>query len=227
MRATAPAPNEPPQRAPRRRRFVVLVVAGALVAGGLATAGVVYAASRPAPPEARFPLVERTVLPVLPPDLRLIDEFDETLSLDAIDIDTMNWLNALQFAVMNDPNFGTIAISPDRTTVSITWFGEPSVTLQQQTDAAPEGLKVVIQPAKFQPAELQELIMQAMSPGLLPGIRVTMGGAENDGSGLRFGVWELPSGSTPEGVAEQLADALGRPDVPIVIEIAQIVPADG
>lgn len=227
MCAAADDPDEPTQRAPRRRCLVVLIAVGAVCVGGLVTAGVMYAASSHTPPESSFPLLEYTVEPTLPPNLRLVDEFDEDLVSEAIEIDTMNWLNDLQFAVMNDPNFGTVAISSDRLTVTITWYGEPSTTLQQQIDAAPEDIKVVIQPAKFRPAELQELIGKAMSPDLLPGIRVTMGGAENDGSGLRFGIWELPKGSTLGGVAEQLADAIGRPDVPITVEVAQIKPADG
>lgn len=227
MRAAAQDPNEQQPHAPRRRRLAVLTAVGVVCVGGLATAGVVYAAANRTPPESSFPTMEYTVDPTLPPDLRLVDEFDEGLLSDAIDLDTMNWLNALQFAVMNDPNFGTVAISPDRTTVTITWYGDPGTTLQQQIDAAPENIEVVIQPAKFRPAELQELIGKAMTPDLLSGIRVTMGGAENDGSGLRFGIGELPKGSTLDSVAQQLADALGRPDVPITIEVAQIMPADG
>ncbi len=163
----------------------------------------------------------------MPPDAHLVDKFDEELAYDPIDIDTMDWLTALQAAVMNDPSFGTVAISPDRTTVTITWYGEPSTTLRQQVDVAPDGVEVVIQPAAFPPAELQELVGKAMAPDLLPGVRVTMGGAENDGSGLRVGIWELPQGSTLEDVAQRLGDALGRPDVPITVEVAQIMAADG
>ncbi|MBU1250539.1 MAG: hypothetical protein KJ659_01760 [Actinobacteria bacterium] len=220
-------PNDLPPPAPRRRRLTVLTAVGIVCVGGIIAAGAIYAASASQTPrESKFPLMEYTTEPTLPPDLRLVDEFDEGLVSDAIDLDVMNWLNGLQLAVMNDPNFGTVAISPDRMTVTITWYRELSTTLQQQIDLAPDGIEVVIQPAAFQPADLQELIARAMVPDLLAGIRITMGGAENDGSGLRFGIWELPKGGTLDGIAEQLAHAIGRPDIPITVEVAQIVPAN-
>lgn len=52
-----------------------------------------------------------------------------------------------------------------------------------------------------------------------------MGMVENDGSGIRVGVWELPDGTTGEQIAQQISAEIGRPDVPITVEVVQIVAA--
>jgi hypothetical protein len=201
--------------------------------GGLVTAGVL--ATDRTPPGALPPPVTSSVAPTLPPGTPLRTELGtepgtepgtvpgEDLAYGAVDVETMTWLTDLQAALAGDPGFGTVALSPDRSTVTITWFGEHSTALQAQVAAAPAGVAVVVQPADFRPADLQELVGRAMVPDLLPGIRVTMGGAENDGSGLRIGIQALPRGRTLEDVAAQLADALGRPDVPITVEVADVM----
>lgn len=213
--------DSPPAPARRRTRLVLAAVGVACV-GGLAAAAAMLAASADrTPPGSVLPPVEQAVEPTLAPGLQP----GEDLAYGAVDIETMTWLTDLQGALTNDPGFGAVALSPDRGTVTITWFGDPSATLQEQIAAAPEGLVVVVQPADFAPAELQQLVGQAMVPGLLPGIRVTMGGVDNDGSGLFIGIEELPQGRTVDEVAQQLADALGRPDVPITVEVGQVTPA--
>ncbi|WP_424445859.1 hypothetical protein [Microbacterium sp. CH-015] len=218
---SASTDNPSPQL--RGRRAVLLWAVG-IGLGGALTAAIIAAtaANSHIPPTSPLGAVEYTLEPTIPPDLRLVDEATEELAYDPIDLATTEWMNALQHAIANDPNFGTVAISPDRTTVTITWHGQPNATLTTQIAAAPDGLTVVIQEAAFQPGELQALIGL---PDLIPGLRVTMGGMENDGSGLRIGIWELPDGLTEDDVAQELAAAIGRPDVPITVEVAQIVPA--
>lgn len=196
-------------------------VVGVVAAGIVAVTGAID--DTPEPPA--LPPLAYTAEPTPPPGPNLVDELGEELLYAPIDAATSEWLDALQLAVMADPNFGTVAISPDRTTVTITWYGAPSRTLTEQIAAAPEAISVVVQEAAFQPGELQALVGQAMQPDLLPGIRVSMGAVENDGSGIRIGIWELPDGSSQEDVAEQIAAAIGRPDVPVTVEVAQVVPA--
>jgi hypothetical protein len=149
----------------------------------------------------------------------------EDLGHAVINATTSDWIEGLQTAVRDDPRFGSVAISEDRATVTITWFGDPSATLREQIDAAPAGLRVVVQAAAFRPAELQKLVLEAMSPGLVPGIQVTTGGPENDGSGLRLSILELPAGQTLEGVGHNIATALERTDVPISVEVSGPVTA--
>ena len=144
----------------------------------------------------------------------------EELGYSVIDSATVDWIDSLHTAVQDDPDFGSVAISEDRATVTITWFGEPSAALRQQLDAAPAKVRTVVQPAAFRPAELQELVLEAMRPGAVPGVEVTSGGAENDGSGLRLGILELPAGRTLQDVGHDIAAAIGRTDVPIAVEVS-------
>lgn len=213
--------DSPDGPAPVRRRLRLVPTVAVLVGLGVLVAAGALAAGRTAPRSA-LPLVAFSAEPTLPPGA----EPGEELAYGAVDVETMTWLTDLQAALAGDPGFGTVALSPDRSTVTITWFGEHSTALQEQVAAAPAGVAVVVHPADFAPADLQELVGRAMVPDLLPGIRVTMGGAENDGSGLRIGIEELPRGRTLEEVAAQLADALGRPDVPITVEVVDLMPVE-
>lgn len=141
---------------------------------------------------------------------------------------TLEWIDSLQTAVRSDPDFGSVAISKDRTTVTVTWFGDPSAALREQIDAAPASLRVVVQAATFRPAVLQELVHEAMRPGLVPGIRVTTGNPENDGSGLQFSIEELPAGQSLEEIGRDIATALGRTDVPVSVEVSgPVIPFAG
>ncbi|GEM_PF-4363042 len=225
MDTADPAPTDLPAPAPRRRRVALAPGAVAVVAV-LATGGALLASSagRTAP-ALPAPLGTASAVPTPLPVPREVDLSDEEPAYAPVDEQTMTWLTDLQLALADDPGFGTVAISADRATVTITWFGDRSPALEEQVAAAPDGVAVVVRPADFAPAELQDLVREAMTPDLLPGVRVTMGGAENDGSGLRLGIEELPPGRTLEEVAAQLADALGRPDVPITLEVAQVTAA--
>lgn len=224
MDTADPAPTDLPAPASRRRR-VALASGAVAVVGLLATGGAILASSAGrTDPALPGPLGIASPAPTPLPVPREIDLSDEELAYAPVDEHTMTWLTDLQVALAGDSGFGTVAISADHATVTITWFGDPSPALEQQVAAAPDGVTVVVQPAAFAPAALQDLVGRAMVPGLLPGIRVTMGGTENDGSGLRIGIEELPRGRTLEEVAAQLADALGRPDVPITVEVADLMP---
>ncbi|WP_411700896.1 hypothetical protein [Conyzicola sp.] len=190
----------------------VAVVAGAGLCAVFALTGCAQDASRQLVPESSV-------------DKPLADQ----LQLPSIDGDTMNWLDRVQRELAEDENFGSPAISEDRATVTITWFGEPSALLRELIAAAPESLTVVIQPAAFRPAELAELVERAVaSPGLVAGVEVAMGHPENDGSGIRIGIVALPEGRTTGELATDFAAALGRVDVPVTVEVSgRMVPAVG
>lgn len=50
---------------------------------------------------------------------------------------------------------------------------------------------------------------------------------DGDGSGLEFGIVELPWGLTEDDVASLIADSLERPDIPITVTVTGAVrPAD-
>ncbi len=145
----------------------------------------------------------------------------EQPALPVVDGETTNWITELQLAFGNDPNFGTAAISEDRETVTITWFGDPSPTLTAMIDRAPSSLVVEVRPSKFKYGELGELVRTAVrTPGLVSGIEVTIGTVENDASGIRLGIVELPWFISEEQVAAAFAQALGRTDVPITVEVS-------
>ena len=235
--------GESAPRTSRRGRRTVLLAA-VTVAVGVASAGVVFAATAndttpwgeaaplqpfatPMPslslvqPEGTVP-TERVVVPDLKETLG-----PEELRRAPMDDTTTKWLDRLQTTMRDDPNFGSVAISEDRATVTVTWFGDPSATLQEQIDAAPAKLRVVVQAAAFRPAELQELVQEAMRPGLVPGVRVTTGGPENDGSGLRLTIEELPAGQSLQDVGRDIATALSRTDVPVSVEVGSVMPIAG
>ncbi|WP_229663218.1 hypothetical protein [Microbacterium album] len=79
----------------------------------------------------------------------------------------------------------------------------------------------------FPLGELEALAQDALARDAVPGIRLTFGGPLNDGSGLQFGVWELPHGRTLEQIAQDIGTDLDRPDIPITVVVARIVAAGG
>lgn len=215
----------------RRGRRTVLLTAAAVGVIGMATAGAVFAATANSPAPPLQPLATLSLSPVEPEPLPvpservLVDPAPEELGHASMDAATIDWIESLDTTVRDDPDFGSVAISEDHTTVTITWFGEPSAALRAQIRSTPEHLRVVVQAAAFRPAELQELVLEAMRPGLVPGVHVTSGGPENDGSGLQLGIAELPAGQTLGDVAEDLATAVDRTDVPFSIEVTGPVTA--
>lgn len=210
--------------ASRRGGRVTLLAVLAVAFVGVASAGVVLTAT--ANGTAPLMPLARPSLPFVQPERVLVEPERKTglapeeLGSTAIDTTTSGWIESLQTAVRDDPDFGSLAISEDHDTVTITWYREPSATLREQIRSAPAALEVVVQAAAFRPAELQGLVLEAMRPGLVPGVQVTSGGSEADGSGLRLGISELPAGQTPGDVAHDIAAALGRTDVPISIEVS-------
>ncbi|GAB2483372.1 hypothetical protein GCM10027063_26860 [Promicromonospora xylanilytica] len=219
-----------------------MLLAAVAVAAGVASTGVVLAATAHdatprggAAPLQPFATPSLSLAPPGQPPYGRVPVPDPEAGLDPGELRhapigdaTVEWIDRLQTAVQSDPDFGSVAISEDRTTVTVTWFGDPSATLREQIDAAPEKLRVVVQAAAFRPAELQKLVLEAMRPGLIPGIRVTTGSPENDGSGLQFTIEELPAGQSLDDVGRDLAAALGRTDVPVSVEVSgPIMPIAG
>lgn len=152
------------------------------------------------------------------------DQLQEELALPPIDLETMEWLDRLQGELAGDANFGSPAISKDRSTVTIPWYGTPSAGLEGLIAGAPEKLTVVIQPAAFQPGELIELAQRAVSAqGLVSGVQVAMGGPAPDASGITIGIVELPVGRTLEELGTAFAQALQRTDVPVAVEVSGAV----
>ncbi|WP_129790007.1 hypothetical protein [Promicromonospora panici] len=242
----------------RRGLRTVLLTAVAVALAGAVTAGAVFAATADGrAPLGETPPLQPLATPSLPlvqperlpegtvPSERVLADLDaekrvvpekglvegltpEERGRAVIDSATVDWLESLQTAVRDDPDFGSVAISEDHATVTITWFGEPSAALREQLDMAPAKVRAVVQPAAFRPAELQELVRQAMRDGLVPGIDVTVAGPRNDGSGLQLSILELPAGRSLQDVGHDIATALGRPDVPITVDVSgPVVPITG
>jgi hypothetical protein len=219
-------------RAQSRRRVGLMI--GAAIVGAAAAIAIVTAAvagngngspggQQPdAAPGGPIMLVPETLPPeMIAPELTGPDAFPEELALPPISTGTADWLTRLQMSMDNDPRFGTVAISEDRATVTITWHGEPSAELSSLIGEAPDELAVVIQQAAFVPDELNALV--ARTPRLIPDIQVAMAGMENDGSGIWIGILELPAGRSLADVGTAFAEALGRPDVPVRVELSGAV----
>ncbi|WP_129590435.1 hypothetical protein [Cryobacterium aureum] len=204
----------------RRRR---LVLAGIGLCAVVALSGCAAAVPLPGGPP-----VEAEILP-LDDSLVIKDQLREELALPPVDLETMQWLDRLQGELTGDANFGSPSISKDRSTITIIWYGTPSARLEELVAAAPEKLTVVIQPAVFRPAELNELTQRAVTiPGLVPGVHVAMGSPAPDASGITIGIVELPAGRTLEQLGTAFAQALHRPDVPITVEVSgTVVPING
>lgn len=217
--------------APDRRRRAVLIAIAAGLGITVVTAVAIIATNSAAEAEAQPPSAPPTIMLIEetpPPGLELADPGDLELLGEPMDLEVMQWQTDLQTAFSTDPNFGSVSISPDRSVFTITWHGAPSHALNQQIAAAPDGLEVVIQPAAFPPGELQLLVAQAMKPGFLSGVRIALGTVENDGSGIHLGLAEEPDGQTLTEVADAIADALGRTDVPIRVEVTgAVIPLAG
>ncbi len=204
----------------RRRRLVLARI-------GLCSVVALSGCAAPVPLPGG-PQVETEMLP-LDDSLVIEDQLREELALPPIDLETMQWLDRLQGELTGDANFGSPAISKDRSRVTITWYGTPSARLEEMVAEAPEKLTVVIQPAVFRPAELNELAQRAVTTkGLVPGVQVAMGGPAPDASGITIGIVKLPAGRTLEQLGTAFAQALQRPDVPIAVEVSgTVVPING
>lgn len=204
----------------RRRR---LVLAGIGLCAVVALSGCAAPVPRPGGPQ-----VETEMLP-LDDSLVIEDQLTEELALPPVDLETMQWLDRLQGELTGDANFGSPAISKNRSTVTIIWYGTPSARLEELVAEAPEKLIVIIHPAVFRPAELNELAQRAVTTqGLVTGVKVAMGSPTPDASGITIGIVELPAGHTLEQLGTAFAQALQRPDVPIAVEVSgMIVPFNG
>ncbi|MEZ3160663.1 hypothetical protein AB1K54_08965 [Microbacterium sp. BWT-B31] len=165
--------------------------------------------------------------PAAPSEIReQLERNGEDLALPPLDLETMQWVNELDRALHGDPSFGAVAI--DGPAVTITWYGPRSALLDTLIASAPDGLDVIVQPADFSPGELHDLVLAAMAPGAVPGVQLAMGHVRNDGSGLHFGIVELPPGVTEEYVAHLIGQAMGRSDVPITVEVSgAVMPVSG
>ena len=174
------------------------------------------------------PHSEAEMLP-LDDSLLVEDQLREELALPPVDSETMEWLDRLQGELTGDANFGSPAISDDRSTVTLTWFGTPSARLEELVAEAPKDLTVVIQSALFRPAELNELTQRAVTTkGLVPSVHVAMGSPAADASGITIGIVELPAGRSLEQLGTAFAQALERPDVLIEVEVSgTIMPING
>jgi hypothetical protein len=152
----------------------------------------------------------------------------EVLELAPIGVETLDWLTELQTSLESDPRLGAVAIDESRSAVTVTWHGEPSIALQELIARAPADLEVVLQAAAFRPGDLQKLVLRAMEPTGIPGLEIATGNVRNDGSGLEFGIVDLPQGLTEEDVAASIAELLQRPDLPITVTVSgRVVPIQG
>lgn len=195
----------------RRMLLVALGLSGALVLSGCA--------ANPETPRGEVGLIPYDG--PLPDGLVLSDKLPEEYATDPIDLATMEWLTRIQLVFAQDPNFGSPAISPDRTTVTLPWFGTPSTQLEQMIAEAPADLTVVLQSAAFRPGELTELAQKAVTTrGLVPDVQVAMGGANPDASGIMIGIVKLPTGRTLDSLGAEFAKALNRPDIPVTVEVS-------
>ena len=197
-----------------------------LVLAGIGLCAVIALSGCAAP----VPLPGGSQVETLPLDDSLLteDQMREELASPPVDLETMEWLDRLQAELMGEANFGSPAISNDRSSVTVVWYGAPSARLEELVAEAPEKLMVIIQPAEFRPAELNELAQRAVTTqGLVSGVQVSMGSATPDASGITIGIVELPAGRTLEQLGSAFARALQRPDVPIAVEISTVVPLNG
>lgn len=145
----------------------------------------------------------------------------ERSSLPPIEGETMDWLATLDLELGNDPAFGAPVISDDRSTVTVHWFGEPSAELESLIDEAPEGLTVEVESTDFSRGELQDVIATIMAtPEMIPLVKVAIAHPNTDGSGITLGIVELPAGRELDDIADDFAERVGRPDIPITVEVS-------
>ena len=152
----------------------------------------------------------------------------EVVELAPIGVETLDWLAELQTSLQSDPRLSAVAIDESRSIVTVTWHGEPSTALQELIARAPADVEVVLRAAAFVPGDLQKLVLRAMEPNAVPCLQIASGHVRNDGSGLEFGIVELPQGLTEQDVAASIAEVLQRPDVPITVTVSgPVVPIQG
>jgi len=145
-----------------------------------------------------------------------------------LDEATARWTSELQAWLDEQPEGGSLILENDYSAVAVPWFGEPSAKLLELLGGAPDGVTARIIAAAFPLDELVELVQRGLRDRSGDGLPVNAGWPQADGSGVGFGVKELPRGVDLDEAAAIIAERLGRDDVPIEVEVSgPIVPAVG
>lgn len=174
-----------------------------------------------------------TVMPAppaesIPPDAIIDGLAPEEQVFAMIDEAALRWTGDLQTWLDGQPDGGAVVLEDSHSAVAVTWFGEPSPELLEMLASAPEGVSTRVRSAAFRADELEALVPLGMRDRTGDGLAVSSGWPAADGSGVGFGVEELPSGATLDDAAAILAERIGRDDVPIHVEVTgPIVPAAG
>lgn len=194
-----------------------LLAAAALMLAGCATA------SAPGP-------LTVTTAPFEPVPEGLVAEglLPEEQSFPVLDEATARWTSKLQAWLDEQPEGGSLILEDGHSAVAVPWFGEPSPELLELLGGAPEGVTTRIIAAAFQLDELLELVQRGLRDRSGDGLPVNSGWPQADGSGVGFGIEELPHGVDLDEAAAIIAERLGRDDVPIEVEVSgPIIPAVG
>lgn len=140
----------------------------------------------------------------------------EELALPPVPTETQEYLNELQLALDDDPQFSAVEISEDRAQITVWWHGDPSGELSALLDSSPQSVEQVrLEQTALLPGDLRSAAQDVLRQGAALGVeRVTVA---FDGSHLEVG---LAGGAAsrrstpPPDKATQLAKIT---DVPLTI----------
>jgi hypothetical protein len=167
--------------------------------------------------------------PAGPPQPVPTDALEEGPAFEDVD---HGLVTAEVFAVMDrlravaggSPDFGGLAISPDRTRLVLRWYGAVPADVQAEVDASSSGpLGVVVEPALFRPADLQAEVDRLFDAH--PGV-VTAASVHDGGDGVHLLIREAVV-EAAGGVQQALADHGVVSDYPVFAEAGSVVPAGG
>lgn len=139
------------------------------------------------------------------------------LIFPVVSVEQADWMTEVQDVVGHDENFTSVAISLDRTSMTVTWHGEPSAQLKDLLAAAPSDVRVDVAASAYPGGRLRDLIHRAFEQGQFDGFRVVSGGMNNDGSGITLDV--VSKGATQDHVRDDIAAAIGSGDIPVTINL--------
>jgi len=144
----------------------------------------------------------------------------QNLTYPAMTFEQSNWMTEVQEAVEDDPNYTSMAISLDRKSVSVTWYGAASPELEALLAAGPPDTELSLIPSPYPGGQLRALQDDAWQQEF-DGFRIVSSSVNLDGSGILFDV--VSESATVDQTHDDIVAVIGSGEIPVIVNL---VPGD-
>ena len=121
-----------------------------------------------------------------------------------------------QEAVEDDPNYVSMAIALDRKSITVTWYGMPSLELESLLAAGPPDTELRVIPSPYPGGQLLAMQADAWEQEFV-GFRIVTSSVNPDGSGIVFDV--VSEGSTQEQAHHDIVAGVSSGEIPITVNL--------